>query len=80
MNAMQQKNFEHMVSLGMPDVWAWLIAERSANDLSDEKSMTDCINGAFAWLYSEEGSEFWRDASFAIEAEEDHANSLRADR
>ena len=58
MNQMQLDNFSHLVSLGVPDEWAYLIAERSTASVY-WNNPSDFLGEAFMWSDTDEGFYFW---------------------
>lgn len=71
MNRMQLNNFSHLVGIGVPDEWAYLIAERSTVELGEEKSASEALFGAFVFSKSDEGFDFWFSVLAAIKSEEE---------
>lgn len=68
--------FRHLVVKGIPEEWAYLIAERAEQRRYDSNWITSgylvstILFKAFVWADTEEGSEFWITAAAGICAEE----------
>jgi hypothetical protein len=71
MNQMQLNNFSHLVGIGVPDEWAYLIAERSTVELGEDKLASEALLGAFVFGGSDEGMDFWLSVLKAIKSEEE---------